>query len=77
MTMVFPTVYWFCLDSHLSGCVVAIIVVVLFLFSVILTVILIFVYGYFMVIMLNFEIHDVTTCLTSNCNIHIAQYLTK
>ena len=25
----------------------------------------------------NFEIHDVTTSLTKNCNTHIAQYLTN
>ena len=25
----------------------------------------------------NFEIHDVTTWLPNNCNIHIAQYLKK
>ena len=47
LKLVFPTVYWFCLGSHLSNCVVTIIVVtVLFFFSVILNVILIFVYGH-------------------------------
>ena len=27
--------------------------------------------------MVNFKIHDVTTCLTNNYNINIAQHLTK